>query len=205
MSAPPTATLSPGQAEPAWEIALLFPPQGAWSDQEYLALQTNRLVEFSHGYVEVLPMPTQRHQLIVAYLYTILLAFAQRYGGTAIFAPFRVRLWESKFREPDLMFMLPTNASRRHDNYWDGADLVVEVVSPDDPERDLVIKRQEYAQAGIREYWIVDPQAEHIIVLKLENDHYAEHSQFGHGAKATSVLLEGLQIDVDGVFASAHL
>jgi len=205
MAAPSVTTSSPEQTEPAWEIARIFPPQGAWSEEEYLTLKTNHLVEFSHGYVEVLPMPTQRHQLIVAYLYTILLAFVQRFGGTAIFAPFRVRLWAGKFREPDLMFMLPINTDRRHDNYWDGADLVIEVVSPDDPQRDLVTKRQEYAQAGIPEYWIVDPQAELISVLRLEQDHYVEHGQFGHGATATSLVLTGLQIDVDAVFAIARL
>jgi Uma2 family endonuclease len=203
MAAQSIITPSSEQAEPAWEIARIFPPQGAWSEEEYLALKTNHLVEFSHGYVEVLSMPTQRHQLIVAYLYTLLLAFAQRFGGTAIFAPFRVRLWEGKFREPDLMFMLPANASRRHDTYWDAADLLVEVVSPDAPQRDLVTKRQEYAQAGIPEYWIVDPQSELISVLRLEQDHYIEHGQFGHGATATSVLLAGWQVAVDAVFAVA--
>jgi Uma2 family endonuclease len=205
MAAPSVATASPEQAEPAWEIARIFPSQGTWSEEEYLALKTNHLVEFSQGYVEVLSMPTQHHQLIVAYLYTLLLAFAQRFGGTALFAPFRVRLWEGKFREPDLMFMLPTNTDRRHDNYWDGADVVIEAVSPDDPQRDFVTKRQEYAQAGIPEYWIVDPQAELISVLRLEQDQYAEHGQFGRGAAATSPLLAGLQIVVDAVFSVAHL
>ncbi|MCL4860269.1 MAG: hypothetical protein KJZ93_12715, partial [Caldilineaceae bacterium] len=51
-------------AEPAWDVALLFPPQGAWSEADYLALETNRLVEFSHGRIEVLPMPSDSHQSI---------------------------------------------------------------------------------------------------------------------------------------------
>ena len=52
--------------EPAWQIARLFPAQGAWTVEEYLALtnDTNHLVEFSQGYVEVLPMPTRRHQKV---------------------------------------------------------------------------------------------------------------------------------------------
>ena len=49
-----------------------------------------------------------------------------------------------------------------------GADLVIEVVSDQGRPRDLEIKRQEYAQAGIPEYWIVDPQLEQITVLALE-------------------------------------
>ena len=51
--------------EPTWDIAKLFPDQGAWSEEEYLMLPGNRLVEFSHGIVEVLPMPSHAHQLIV--------------------------------------------------------------------------------------------------------------------------------------------
>lgn len=191
------------QAEPAWEIALLFPAQGQWSEEEYLALNTNRLVEFSDGRIEVLPMPTQKHQKIVAYLFNILLAFTHRIAGTVLFSPFRIRLWPGKFREPDLMFMLAAHDARRHNEYWEGADLVVEVVSPDDPERDLVTKRAEYARAGIPEYWIVDPQTETITVLYLDNDAYVEHGQFGRGAMATSVTLPGLQVDVSESFDAA--
>jgi hypothetical protein len=45
----PTRAAPDSGAEPAWEVALLFPNQGAWSEEEYLALDTNRLVEFTHG------------------------------------------------------------------------------------------------------------------------------------------------------------
>ena len=48
--------------EPTWDVAQLFPPQGDWSEAEYLALDTNHLVEFSQGFVEFLPMPTLSHQ-----------------------------------------------------------------------------------------------------------------------------------------------
>ena len=57
-------TSAPGS--PTWEIAYLFPNQGTWTADEYLALDTNHLIEFSDGVLEVLPMPTEQHQLIVA-------------------------------------------------------------------------------------------------------------------------------------------
>lgn len=191
------------QAEPAWEIALLFPAQGCWSEEEYLALNTNHLVEYSDGRIEVLPMPTDKHQAIVAYLFVILLALTQRIGGTVRFSPLRLRLWPRKFREPDLMLLLASHDHLRHDKYWEGADLVMEVVSPDDPERDLVTKRREYAQAGIPEYWIVDPQTETITVLRLDNDAYMEHGRFGRGAVATSATLPDLQVEVGAAFDAA--
>ncbi|OGO40204.1 MAG: hypothetical protein A2Z04_00640 [Chloroflexi bacterium RBG_16_57_9] len=191
------------QAEPAGEIALLFPAQGYRSEEEYLALNTNHLVEYSDGRIEVLPMPTDKHQAIVAYLFMILLALTQRIGGTVRFSPLRIRLWPGKFREPDLMLLLASHDHLRHNQYWEGADLVMEVVSPDDPERDLVTKRQEYAQAGIPEYWIVDPQAETITVLVLDNNAYAEHGRFGRSAVAASATLPALQVEVDAVFDAA--
>ena len=86
--------------EPTWAIAELFPAQGTWSEDEYLDLHTNRLVEFSNGYLEVLPMPTTSHQQIVAYLYGLLLAFVRTHDlGTVLFAPLRIRLWRAKFRD----------------------------------------------------------------------------------------------------------
>ena len=62
------AKLAGDQAHPAWEVALLYPEQGAWTEGAYLRLtdQTNRLVELVDGRVEVLPMPSRKHQKIVA-------------------------------------------------------------------------------------------------------------------------------------------
>jgi len=195
----PPWTAPTAEAEPAWEVALLFPAQGAWSEEEYLSLDTNHLVEFSNGTIEVLPMPSDKHQSIVFFLSALLGAFAQKIGGKVLFAPLRLRLWPDKIREPDLLFLADANDPRRQNAYWTGADLVVEVVSPDDPQRDLVTKRSEYAQAGIPEYWIVDPQAETITVLRLEAASYVEHGVFRRGEIATSAHYADLQAQVSDV------
>ena len=199
----PTST-RPGSGEPAWDVARLFPNQGTWSVGEYLALNGNHLVEFSDGHIEVLPTPTMRHQLIVLFLYDALRAFlAGRSKARVLVAPFRVRLWPEKYREPDVMMMLPEHADRMGNEYWEAADFVVEVVSDDDRRRDLEIKRSEYARAGIPEYWIVDPQTGTITVLKLDGSTYAIHGAFGAGQHADSALLPGFGVAVDDVFAVA--
>jgi Uma2 family endonuclease len=187
--------------EPVWEIAELYPNQGQWHEQEYLSLETNRLIEYDDGFVEVLPLPTDKHQAILAFLFMTLHAYAGRYGGTVRFAALRLRLWNRKYREPDLMYVLPDHHHYRGNRYWDGADLVVEIVSgsADDHERDLVIKRGEYAQAGIPEYWIVDPDEGLITVLRLDGDRYVEHGIFKRGETATSALLPELTVNVDVV------
>ena len=118
-------------------------------------------------------------------------------------APLPVRLWPGKYREPDLVFMAAAHRQRQHEQYWDGADLVIEVVSPDDPERDWVVKRQEYARAGIPEYWLVDRRSRMITVLCLGNDGYELHGNFGAGQQATSVVLAGFAVDVAAIFAAA--
>ena len=93
--------------EPTWEVAHLFPAQGSWTVDEYLDLPGNRLVEFSNGFLEVLPMPTIPHQLLLLFLYESLAAFVKpRDLGLVCIAPARVRLSPGKFREPDLFFLL---------------------------------------------------------------------------------------------------
>ncbi len=203
ISNPGNLPQSPNMPEPAWEIAQLFPAQGAWSESDYLELKTNRLVEFSHGTVEVLAMPTEVHQFIVLFLCNALRAFVRPTKlGKTLLAPFRVRLWEDKIRQPDVMFMRRENFARTSNEIWDGADLVMEVVSRDDSRRDWEIKRAEYAQAGISEYWIVDPQRRIVTVLKLSGQQYEVHGEFRESERATSVLLPGFSGDVSEIFAA---
>ncbi len=126
--------------------------------------------------------------------------------GDVRFAGTRVRLWAGKFRVPDLVFMKAEHSSRITEDYWDGADLVMEVVSgsANDRHRDLVTKRAEYARAGIPEYWIVDPQEGQITVLTLDGDEYAVHGTFARGEQATSKLLPGFSVDVTAALAAGR-
>jgi len=197
-----TVSVPDDHAEPAWEVALLFPAQGEWSEDDYLWLteHTRCLVEFTDGQVEVLPLPTDAHQRIVLFLYRALYAFLEARGARIVLvAPLRLRIRPGRYREPDLLLLLAANDPRRSNRYWTGADLVLEVVSPDDPQRDLVRKRREYARAGIPEYWIVNPMTEQILVLRLAGSAYVQHGMFTRNTQATSVLLEGFTVPVAAV------
>ena len=179
----------------------LLPLQGLWTEEQYLRLtdQTNRFIEFTEGSVEVLPMPTRKHQAISRFLFLAFLSFVQRLGGTVFYAPLRVRVAPGRFREPDLVLLLDVNDPGNQNAFWLGADLVVEIVSPDYVERDTVIKRADYAEAGIPEYWIVNPEEATITVLKLDDGVYMVHGVFGRGETATSVLLTGFSVSIDSV------
>jgi len=190
------------------EIERLLANQGHLDEAEYLRLteDTNWLVEFTDGYIEVLPMPTLTHQRIVRFLFQLLWSFVSTHDlGEVIFTPLRVRLRPGQIREPDIVFMSEEHSNRAGEEAWEGADLVVEVVSKDDKSRrrDLKEKREDYARAGIREYWIVDPQEERITVLKLNRNIYTVHGQWTGKDVATSALLKGFEVQVDKVFAAA--
>jgi Uma2 family endonuclease len=191
--------------EPAWEVATLFPEQGEWSTEDYLALPGNHLVELSDGFLEFLPMPTPLHQWIVFYFCRLLDDFASRNRlGQVLPAPLPVQLWSGKFREPDVVFKLRKSRHRARAKFWEGADLVIEVVS-DDPKarrRDLISKRGEYAKAGISEYWIVDQPRRQILVLCLQGEKYVVHGNFKPGQQARSRLLRGFEVDVTAAFTS---
>ena len=186
-------------------MALLFPPQGSWTEDDYLALNTNRLIELSDGCLEVLPMPSLAHQLIVAFLYERLMEFlAGRGMGRVVFAPLPVHLKPGEYREPDIVYLRP-GQPRHRVKYPRGSDLVMEVVSEgaENRDRDLETKRQEYAAAGIQEYWIVDPEERKVIVLVLDGTTYRVHGEFKPGSSASSVLLSGFSVAVDAVLAAA--
>jgi Uma2 family endonuclease len=187
-----------------WKDVLeeILPPQGRWSEDEYLVLtdHRNRLVEFTDGFLEVLPMPTDKHQAILAFLNEVFRAFLNPRGGKVRFSPLRLRIRPGKFREPDLLLLLSGADPRRQNRFWLGADLALEVVSEEKPERDLVEKRGDYAEGHVLEYWIVNPQTETITVLRLRGDVYEEAGIYRRGDTAASPILAGFSVAVDLVF-----
>lgn len=195
------------RGSPTWEMAYFFPAQGQWTEEEYLSLGTNWMIEFEDGCVEVLPMPTVAHQRIAEFFADALKAYLKkrRIGGDVLGATLPVRLRRGKYREPDVVYLKPGRV-RDADDQPNGADLVVEVVSPGEQhrERDLVTKRDEYAAAGIPEYWMIDPQERTITVLTAVRKKYRVHGEFTSGSRATSVLFPDFQLDVDAVFSAAR-
>lgn len=191
--------------EPSWQVAHLFPLQGSWTEDDYLALATNRLVELSEGCIEVFPRPAKGHQRIVQFLFLLLHHYLlAKKCGEVFVAPLPVRLWPGKLREPDIVYIESGRAEFR--GRPEGADLVIEVVSEgeENRQRDLAIKPLEYARAGVAEYWIVDPQERRVTVLTLEGAEYRLHGAFGAGQVAQSLRLPGFQVIVSQLLAAAE-
>jgi Uma2 family endonuclease len=201
-TAPQVTTALPSAQEWKDMLAELLPGQGQWSEEAYLVLTDHRtrLVEFTDGFLEVLPMPTDKHQSVLKFLFLVFFHFVESRGGTVHFAPLRLQIRPGKFREPDLVLLLSAADQRRQDRFWLGADLALEVVSEEKPERDLVEKRGDYAEGRVPEYWIVNPQTETITVLRLRGDAYEEAGIYRRGDSAESALLAGFSVAVAAVF-----
>ena len=191
----------------AWEVATLYPQQGGWSEHDYLDLtmRTNRLVELVDGHLRVLPMPAIEHQAAVHQLCTAVNAFARpRKLGRALVAPLPVRLDERHFREPDVLFLRTGHPARGKDVAVTQPDLAMEVLSESTRTIDLVKKRQEYAAAGVAEYWLIDPESRRVTVLVLRDGVYEVDGDYGLGEVAKSRLLEGFEVDLTAFWAEVE-
>jgi Uma2 family endonuclease len=202
-SAPLSSSPEP---EYAWEVATLFPEQGGWTEAEYLDLtdQSKRRIEFTDGRLEFLPMPTEMHEALVQFLYMALYRFVERSNCGKVYASgIRLRIPPRRVRLPDVIFLHKDHFHARHNRIWDGADLVMEVVSPDakDRQRDYEKKLVDYAEGGVAEYWNVDPERQLVTIHLLKEGRYAVDGEFAPGQSAESALLEGFGVNVADLFA----
>lgn len=178
--------------------------QGSWTEEQYLRLtgRTNRLIELLDGRLEAVPTPTDEHQGLVLWL-ADLLRVAVGPAGVVRVAPMRWRLRSGRYREPDLLVLRDATDARRHNQAWTGADLVVEIVSTDDPDRDYVDKRADYAAADVPEYWIVDPARQVVTVLHLRAGEYHAIAGVSSAAPVASPSIPGLTLDASALFAAS--
>ena len=183
-------------------IAELFPAQGEWTERDYFLLpETNRIVELSEGRIVMPPHPTYSHQEALKRLFLRLNDFVEKGGlGIVELAPLPVRLWPGKIREPDIFFIAREHLDRIGEKVCGVPDLVVEVVSEGTEHVDRGEKYIEYARAGVREYWIVDPEERSIEIYVLRSGRFELQGRYRPGDRARSELLCGFEVDVEEIF-----
>ncbi len=188
----------------AIEVANLYPPQGEWTEEDYFSLpDTNRYVELSEGRLIMPPHPTNSHQVALQNFFLQLHNFVRNHKlGTVRIAPLPVRLWPGKIREPDIFFVSKEHSNRISEKVYGVPDLVVEVISPGTEKTDRVEKFSEYARAGVREYWLIDPGERNVEVYSLRGDRYTLLGKYDPSQTATSKLLQGFYVKVGELFLS---
>jgi Uma2 family endonuclease len=194
--------------EPAWEAAYFFPPQGRWSEETFLQFHTNQMAELVDGRLEILPMPTWLHQLILEFFFDRFREHVRgkNLGGKTLMAPLPTKLFPGTIREPDLLYVCPENLPADIRGYPHKIDLAIEIVSEgaEAHKRDYEDKRVDYAKAGVAEYWIVDPQVRIVTVLTLRGSEYDVAQECHAGETANSLLLPGLAIVTSDIWTLAE-
>ena len=141
-------------------------------------------------------MPTRTHQHIVKLLSSASTRTRGRPAAAWASAGTRLKLPGNKYREPTSFAAAP-NARYEGEEHWTGADLVVEgEPGPQDHDRDHVRKREEYARAGVGEYWIIDPELKTVLALVLRDGRYVEHATWDAADVARLATVADVAVDV---------
>ena len=169
---------------------------------DYMALPDGQRYELLNGELIVAPSPSRRHQDIVLTLGPLVNQFVRERGlGWAAVAPMDVILSDDVVVQPDILFVSNDRAAILTDANVRGApDLTVEVLSPSTASMDRGDKMAVYGSHGVREYWIVDPDGETVEVYVAGDDGLTLAGRYRRGETLTSPLLEGLVLEVEGIF-----
>ena len=171
---------------------------------EYLALEIEGMWELVDGELYEMPPPNLDHQDLIGFLYRVMCAYLDettpRLGRAWLGVG--VALSNTMLLIPDLVFVLSQRQGMMRANYLDGVpDLVVEVLSTD-RRRDLALKRTWYAEAGIPEYWIIDPYNDSLAVLELSGAEYVDRAMLGTDDVLTTPMMPGFELALERLFAN---
>ena len=178
-------------------------PAVKFTYQDYLQTPEDQRYELLDGELIMAPAPNLEHQRIDTRLGWRLAQFVeQRNLGEVFFAPCDVVLSDMNVVQPDLLFV---SHERAHlllggANVHGAPDLVVEILSPSTAGRDREIKHDLYAKHGVKEYWLVDPDARTVTVLRLTEGAFEVEAIYGEGQAMTSPTLAGFTADLNEIF-----
>ncbi len=183
------------------------PPQGRWTYADYARLPDDgQRYEVLDGVLYMTPAPGTEHQGVSARLVTFLMLHVELQGQGRVFAaPTDVELAPGFVVQPDVLVI---SAARLHlitpSRISGPPDLVVEVTSPGTAGYDRREKQDAYARAGAPEYWIVDPHAQTVEVLVLEEGSYRSQGVFRGQARLPSRVIASFPVPVEQFFGGGQ-
>ena len=186
------------------EVVPLKKQPKLWSYQDYLDLPDDgRRYEIIAGVLYVSNAPNSEHQLVVGEIIRQMASFVKiNQLGKVLMAPFEVHLsQQSRPVQPDILFVKAERWPQAKVQFFEGApDLIVEVLSPSNMRTDRVVKFTAYEQAGVAEYWLVNPLMRTVEVYTLSNGEYALLGEFAAETVITSAVLAGLELVNSSLF-----
>ena len=165
--------------------------------EEFYERGEDKREELIDGFIYDMATPNRRHQGILMQLANRIANHIRETGKDCVVypAPFGVKLSRNKDNvvEPDISVIC--DKSKLTDRGCEGApDWIVEIVSPSNPAHDYVLKLKLYEEAGVREYWIVDPEEEKVLVYHLNKEQFG-FTQYTFTDTIPVMICEGFQID----------
>ncbi len=184
-------------------LARPTPKTGAWTYEDLLALPDDGTrYEIIEGALFEMTGPKPPHALVLMTLIEHLLTAVRAEGGELLAAPIDVFLPGANPVQPDLLALLPGGGAKFGPNGIDGPpDFVAEVLSPSTRVHDTLTKRALYERAGVREYWIVDPEARTIEILALADGAFRSRGVFAGEDGLASALLPEASFAATVIFA----
>ncbi len=180
-------------------------PAGTWTYDDLLAFPDDgRRYEIIEGELYEMPAPSLIHATVVTNIITLLIPLLASVGGRWWTAPLDVFLPGANPVQPDFIVILPGSTVSFVARGIEGPpDLIVEVLSPSNRVHDLLTKRALYARAGVREYWIVDPEQRTLQILSFDGNAIHADSIGSGNDHLTSPLLGPLNVAVDDLFPTS--
>lgn len=179
-----------------------LPQLKTYTEEDYYNLPEDVRAELINGQFYDMSAPSRIHQEILGSMYVAISNHIKSKGGSCRVypAPFAVKLLNDKKNivEPDISVIC--DPDKLTDKGCNGApDWIIEIVSPSNPSHDYITKLSLYHDAGVREYWIVDPQSKYIHVYNMETGNLGVYS-FNDNIKAgiyNDLFIDFSSIDLD--------
>src|SRR5438094_4241231 len=190
------------EAQTTLEPTVAVPPKRLYTYDELVAEfpESNQPCELWDGELIVSPSPSFDHQKIVLNFYRRLHDWvSQRKLGEVVTAPIDMVLSPHRAVQPDVAFIAHDRLGIIQKAIYGPVDLAVEVISLGNRNRDRIEKRDLYEQYGVKEYWIIDPQAPTVDVLHLEDARYRLVVRATVGQSVFSTLLPGFELSVNAI------
>jgi Uma2 family endonuclease len=173
---------------------------------DYLAWDEGERWEIFNGMAVMQPAPALYHQDVSANLLVLLRNFLRGKSGKAYAAPVTVRLFprednrDTTLLDPDLIGVLDTAKLTDKKACVGAPDMVVEILSPSTARHDKVTKFRNYEKAGVREYWIINPDDDTVQVYILAEDGHYRGAGYGREHSIPLTALPGCTINLEEVF-----
>ena len=176
--------------------------QGEYTVEDYYRLPDDQRVELIDGVFYDMSAPASVHQIMVGLIHARLLAYVTSKKGAClpIVSPVDVQLDcdDKTMVQPDVIIVCDRNKVIGRCVYG-APDFIVEILSPSTRRKDMVIKLNKYMNAGVKEYWMIDPKKKSVLVYDFANDNYP--MIYGFDAKVPVNLWNGdCEIDFQEIY-----